>query len=127
MGFQIGFKGVGFFTIFKGYCIFDTPRFEFGGMRHITFGVFFQTGFQVFGTTNVKMRSSCFVNEDVNVMKGGHNRKSFKITFWVMLCRIARIHLLCRLRRGSLPPLGSLCNPFATQLACRGEISASPR
>ena len=43
----------------------------------------------------------------------------------------ARLHLLCRLRRGSLPrcrlrtsprQAGSLVNPFAAQLACRGEI-----
>ena len=29
MGFQIGFKGVGFFFVFKGYCVFDAPRFVF--------------------------------------------------------------------------------------------------
>ena len=29
MGFQVGFKSVGFFFVFKGYCVFDTPRFVF--------------------------------------------------------------------------------------------------
>ena len=29
MGFEIGFEGVGFFSVFECYCIFDTPRFAF--------------------------------------------------------------------------------------------------
>ena len=29
MVFEIGFKSVGFFTIFKGDRVFDTPRAEF--------------------------------------------------------------------------------------------------
>jgi hypothetical protein len=36
-------------------------------------------------------------------MKVGHKRKSFRITFVVVRCRVARLHLLRRLRRGSLP------------------------
>ena len=79
------------------------------------------------------MRSGCFIYENVNVVEVGHQRKSFRITFKVVLCRIARLHLLCRLRRGSLPravfvlrtsprQAGSLVNPFAAQLACRGEL-----
>ena len=103
MSFQVGFKSVGFFFVFKGNRIFDAPRSEFRCMRHIAFVVFFKAGFQVFGTANVKMCSGCFINENVNVMKGGHNRKSFRITFVVVRCRVARLHLLRRLRRGSLP------------------------
>ena len=29
MGFQVGFKSVGFFAVSKGYCVFDFPRFVF--------------------------------------------------------------------------------------------------
>ena len=29
MGFQVGFKSVGFFSVFECYCVFDTPRFVF--------------------------------------------------------------------------------------------------
>ena len=123
MGFQVCFKSVGFFLIFKGNSIFDPPWTEFCGMRHITFVMFFKAGFQVFGTADVKMCPGCFVNENVNVMKVGHKRKSFRITFGIMLCRIARLHLLCRLRRGSLPRWVRSPAP----MACRGEISAEPR
>ena len=45
MGFQVGFKSVGFFSVFKGYCVFDAPRFVFGCVRNIAFVVFFQKGF----------------------------------------------------------------------------------
>ena len=69
MGFQVGFKGVGFFFVFKGYCVFDPPRSEFRCMRHIAFIVFFKTGFQIFGTANVKMSSSCFIQEYVNIIE----------------------------------------------------------
>ena len=103
MGFQVCFKCVGFFSVFECYCVFDFPRFVFGCVRNIAFIVFFKAGFQVFGTANVEMFSSCFVNENVNIMKVRHNRESFRKMFAVMLCRIARLHLLCRLRRGSLP------------------------
>lgn len=72
MSFQVGFKSVGFFLAFKGYCIFDFPRTRFGCVRHITFVMFFQRGFQVFGTANVKMSSACFINENVNIMKVRH-------------------------------------------------------
>ena len=94
MSFQVGFKSVGFFFVFKGYCVFDTPRSEFRCMRHIAFVVFFQAGSQIFGTADVEMGSGCFVNEDVNIMKVGHQRKSFRITFVVVRCRVARLHLL---------------------------------
>ena len=95
MGFQVCFKSVGFFLIFKGNSIFDPPWTEFCGMRHITFVMFFKAGFQVFGTADVKMCPGCFVNENVNVMKVGHKRKSFRITFGIMLCRIARLPSSC--------------------------------
>ena len=123
MGFQVGFKGVGFFFVFKGNRVFDTPWSEFRCMRHIAFIVFFQTGSQIFGTADVEMGFCCFINKDINVMKVGHKRKSFRITFGIMLCRIARLHLLCRLRRGSLPRWVRSPAP----MACRGEISAEPR
>ena len=45
----------------------------------------------------------CFINENINAMEVGHQRKFFRITFLVVRCRIARLHLLRRLRRGSLP------------------------
>ena len=101
MSFQVGFKSTGFFFVFKGNRIFDTPRFVFGCVRNIAFVVLFQTGF--LGAANIKMGSGCFVNENVNVMEVGHQRKSFRITFVVVRCRVARLHLLRRLRRGSLP------------------------
>ena len=123
MGFQVCFKSVGFFLIFKGNSIFDPPWTEFCGIRHITFIVFFKAGFQVFGTADVEMGFCCFINKGINVMKVGHKRKSFRITFGIMLCRIARLHLLCRLRRGSLPRWVRSPAP----MACRGEISAEPR
>ena len=76
MGFQVGFKSVGFFSVFECYCVFDFPRFVFGCVRHIAFIVFFKAGFQVFGTADVEMGSGCFINEYVNVMKVGHWKKS---------------------------------------------------
>ena len=79
MGFQVGFKSVGFFSVFECYCVFDFPRFVFGCVRNITFIVFFKAGFQVFGTAYVEMGSGCFVNEDVNVMKVGHQVGIFQI------------------------------------------------
>ena len=123
MGFQVGFKGVGFFSVFECYCVFDFPRFVFGCERNITFIVFFKAGFQVFGTADVEIGSGCFINENVNVVEVGHQRKSFRITFVVVRCRVARLHLLRRLRRGSLP----LRVRSSAPSACRGEISASPR
>ena len=94
MGFQVGFKGVGFFSVFKCYCVFDFPRFVFGCVRNITFIVFFKAGFQVFGTADVEMGSGCFINENVNAMEVGHQRKFFRITFMVVRCRIARLREL---------------------------------
>ena len=76
MGFLVGFKGVGFFSVFKSNGVFDAPRFVFGCVRNITFIVFFKAGFQVFGTADVEMGSGGFINEDVNVMKVGHWKKS---------------------------------------------------
>ena len=102
-GFEIVFKRNGFFFRFKSNVCFDFPRTEFCRMRDIAFVVFFQTGFQILGTANVEMFSSCFVNENINIMEVRHNRESFRKMFAVMLCCIARLHLLCRLRRGSLP------------------------
>ena len=78
MGFQVCFKGVCFFFIFKGDRIFDTPRFVFGCVRNIAFVVFFKAGFQIFGTADVEMGSGCFVNEDVNVMKVRHRAGIFQ-------------------------------------------------
>ena len=138
MSFQVGFKSVGFFFVFKGNRVFDTPWSEFRCMRHIAFIVFFQTGSQIFGTADVEMGFGCFIYENINVVEVGHQRKSFRITFVVVRCRVARLHLLRRLRRGSLPlavfvlrtspsQACSLVDPFAAQLACRGEISALPR
>ena len=106
MSFQICFKCVGFFFVFKGYCVFDFPRFVFGCVRNITFIVFFKAGFQVFGTADIEMGSGGFINEYVNVVEVGHKlRASFclKQALLVMRCRVARLHLLRRLRRGSLP------------------------
>ena len=123
MGFQVGFKGVGFFFVFKGNRVFDPPWSEFGCMRHTAFVVFFQTGSQIFGTADVEMSSGCFINEDVNVMKVRHNLEVFRKMFAVMQCCIARLHLLRRLRRGSLPRWVRSSVP----MACRGEISALPR
>ena len=57
MGFQVGFKSVGFFSVFECYCVFDFPRFVFCSMRNIAFIVFFKAGFQVFGTADIEMRS----------------------------------------------------------------------
>ena len=123
MGFQIGFKSVGFFSVFECYCVFDFPRFVFGCVRNIAFIVFFKAGFQVFGTADIEMGSGGFINEYVNVVEVGHQRKSFRITFVVVRCCVARLHLLCRLRRGSLP----LRVRSSAPPACRGEISALPR
>ena len=78
MSFQVGFKSVGFFFVFKGNRIFDAPRTKFGCVQHITFVMFFQTGFQVFGTANVKMSSACFINENVYVMKVRHQARIFQ-------------------------------------------------
>ena len=72
MSFQICFKGVGFFTIIKGNGVFDTPRSEFCGMRHIAFVMFFKAGFQIFGTADVKVSAGRFIDENVNVMKVCH-------------------------------------------------------
>ena len=41
-------------------------------MRNIAFVMLFQTGFQIFGTANVKCSGS-FVNKDVNAMKAWNN------------------------------------------------------
>ena len=103
MSFQVGFKSVGFFFVFKSNRVFDFPRFVFGCVRNIAFVVFFKAGFQVFGTADIEMGSGGFINENVNVVEVGHQRKSFRITFVVVRCRVARLHLLRRLRRGSLP------------------------
>ena len=73
MSFQVCFKSVGFFTIIKCNRVFDTPRAEFGCMRHIAFVVFFKAGFQIFGTANIKMSSSCFIHENINVIEVGHS------------------------------------------------------
>ena len=113
MSFQVGFKSVGFFSVFECYCVFDPPRFVFCSMRNIAFIVLFKAGFQVFGTADVEMGSGCFINENVNVVEVGHQRKSFRIMFEVVLCRIARLHLLCRLRRGSLPRCRLRASHFA--------------
>ena len=78
MGFQVGFKSVGFFFVFKGYCVFNPPWSEFRCMRHIAFVVFFKAGFQVFGTADVEMGSGCFVNEDVNVVIVRHRAGIFQ-------------------------------------------------
>ncbi len=72
-------------------------------MRNIAFIVFFKAGFQVFGTADIEMGSGGFINEYVYVVEVGHQRKSFRITFVVVRCRVTRLHLLRRLRRGSLP------------------------
>ena len=76
MSFQVGFKSVGFFSVFECYCVFDFPRFVFGCVRNITFIVFFKAGFQVFGTADVEMGSGGFINENVNVVEVGHWKKS---------------------------------------------------
>ena len=97
MGFQVGFKSTGFFFVFKGNRIFDTPRFVFGCVRNITFIVFFKAGFQVFGTADVEMGSGCFVNENVNVMKAGYNRESLSINtimIWKFCGMMLRIILI---------------------------------
>ena len=98
MSFQVGFKSVGFFFVFKSNGVFDTPGFEFGGIRDITFIVFFKARFQVFGTADVEMGSGCFINEYVNVVKVGHKlRASFclKQALLVMRCRVARLPSSC--------------------------------
>ena len=41
-------------------------------MRHIAFIMFFKTGFQIFGTADVKVCSGCFIHEYVNVIEVGH-------------------------------------------------------
>ena len=46
--------------------------------------------------------------------------------FEVVLCRIARLHLLPQITPRQSSPPGSLVDPFAAQLACRGEISEMP-
>ena len=78
MGFQVGFKGVCFFFVFKSNRVFDPPWSEFRCMRHITFIVFFKAGFQVFGTADVEMGSGCFINENVNVVEVGHRAGIFQ-------------------------------------------------
>ena len=95
MSFQVGFKSTGFFFVFKGNRIFDTPRFVFGCVRNIAFVVLFQTGF--LGAANIKMGSGCFVNENVNVMKAGHNRESLSINtsmIWKFCGMMLRIILI---------------------------------
>ena len=125
MGFQVGFKGVGFFFVFKSNRVFDPPWSEFRCMRHIAFVVFFQTGSQIFGTADVEMGSGCFVNEDVNVVEVGHQRKSFRITFVVVRCRVARLHLLPQITpRQSSPPGSPRLRPWlaeAKSRLCRDE------
>ena len=88
MGFQVGFKSVGFFSVFECYCVFDFPRFVFGCVRNITFIVFFKAGFQVFGTAYVEMGSGCFINENVNVVEVGHQRKSFRLNVSVFFAYV---------------------------------------
>jgi len=78
MGFQIGFKGIGFCFVFKSDRIFDPPRFVFGCVRNITFIVFFKAGFQVFGTADVEMGSGGFINENVNVVEVRHRAGIFQ-------------------------------------------------
>ena len=78
MGFQVGFKGVGFFFVFKGNRVFDTQWSEFRCMRHIAFIVFFQTGSQIFGTADVEMGSGGFINEYVNVVEVRHQAGIFQ-------------------------------------------------
>ena len=97
MSFQVGFKSVGCFAVSKGYCVFDFPRFVFGCVRNITFIVFFKAGFQVFGTADIEMGSGGFINEYVNVVEVGHQRKSFRITFVVVRCRVARLRVASQL------------------------------
>ena len=72
MGFQVGFKSVGFFSVFECYCVFDTPRFVFWCVRNITFIVFFKAGFQVFGSADIEMGSGGLINEYVYVVKVRH-------------------------------------------------------
>ena len=127
MSFQVGFKSVGFFFVFKGNRIFDAPRTKFGCVQHIAFIVFFQTGFQVFGTANVKMSSACFINENVNAMKVRHRAGIVQNSVCGSADRVARLHLLTQITPRQSSPLGSLVNPFAAPMACRGEISAKPR
>ena len=78
MGFQVGFKGVGFFFVFKSNGVFNAPGFEFGGMRDITFIVFFKARFQVFGTADIEMGSGGFINEYVNVVEVRHQAGIFQ-------------------------------------------------
>ena len=98
MSFQVGFKSVGFFFVFKRNRVFDFPRTEFGCVRNIAFVVFFKAGFQVFGTADIEMGSGGFINEYVNVVEVGHKlRASFclKQALLVMLCRVARLPSSC--------------------------------
>ena len=78
MSFQVGFKSVGFFFVFKSNGVFNASGFEFGGIRDITFIVFFKARFQVFGTADVEMGSGGFINENVNVVEVRHRAGIFQ-------------------------------------------------
>jgi len=56
MGFQVGFKGVCFFFVFKGNRILDTPWSEFRCMRHIAFIVFFKAGVLILQNSSLKLK-----------------------------------------------------------------------
>ena len=122
MGSQVGFKSVGFFAVIKSNGVLDSPRFIFWCMRHIAFVMFFKAGFQIFGTADIEMGSGCFIHEYVNIIEVGHRVFYWRLALSVMLAE-ARLHLLYRLRRGSLPRWVRSSAP----VACRGEISALPR
>ena len=101
MGFQVGLKGVGFFAVIKSNRIFDTPRTEFGCVRHIAFVMFFKAGFQIFGTADVEIGSGCFIHENINVMEVRHWKKSWTNRFWEFVA------LTCII--SSLPRPGFIC------------------
>ena len=61
MSFQVGFKSVGFFFVFKGNRIFDAPRFVFCCVRNIAFIVFFQLQFLNRGFTLRGRKMQCFI------------------------------------------------------------------
>ena len=63
-------KSVGFFFVFKGYCVFDTPRSVFWCVRHIAFVMFCQTLPQISGMTDVALIRMSNTADNVSVKHG---------------------------------------------------------
>ena len=65
MSFQIDFKSVGFFFVFKGNHIFDTPRFVFGCVRNIAIVVFILEVVLILRNSSLKLKT---VTDNANLL-----------------------------------------------------------